>query len=115
MNTIYKLVAVLGIGWAIFVAPLLYFHAAKSGHDRLQANLIVVSRDMFTKEHLRNGSFVVPENYGDAFANRTQRLLQAEEQQSARLAVMTWVSSAFILVLSLYAWKSSGRSRPPSG
>lgn len=114
MNKFYKLIAVAGIVWAILISPVLYFRAAKDGHDRVLANLTIASQDLFTKTHLRNGWFIVPENYGDAFIYRTQRLLEAEDRHATRLALATWVSSAFILVLSLYALKASKKTDSPT-
>lgn len=114
MKPFYKLLAVFGICWAVLIHPFLFFRDVRDEHYRIVSSLAAVSQDLFVKAHATNGVFIVAENYGDAFAARTQQLLVSEDQRSLIFSVMTWISSVFILFLSVCILKRCKKAETPA-
>jgi hypothetical protein len=114
MKPFYKLLAIFGISWAVLIHPFLFFRDVRDEHYRIVSSMAAVSQDLFVKAHATNGVFVVPESYGDAYATRSQQLLASEEQRSVIFSVVTWISSAFILVLSVCILRRCKKDETPA-
>jgi len=114
MKPFYKLLAICGISWAVLIHPFLLFQDARDEHYRIVSSMACVSHDLFVTAHATNGIFVVPENYGDAYAARTQQLLAAEDRRSVIFSAVTWISSGFILVLSVCILKRCKKDERPA-
>jgi succinate dehydrogenase/fumarate reductase cytochrome b subunit len=114
MKPFYKLLAIFGISWAVLIHPFLFFRDVKDEHYRIVSGMAGVSQDLFVKAHATNGVFIVPENYGDAYATRTQQLLASEDRRSVIFSAVTWISSAFIVVLSVCILKRCKKDERPA-
>ena len=114
MKPFYKLLAIFGISWAVLIHPFLFFRDVRDEHYRIVRSMASVSQDLFVEAHATNGVFVVPEDLGDAYAARTQQLLTSEDQRSVIFPAVTWISSAFILVLSVCILKRCKKDETPS-
>jgi hypothetical protein len=114
MKPFYKLLAILGISWAVLIHPFLFCLDVRDEHYRIVRSMAGVSQDLFVKAHATNGVFVVPENFGDAYAARTQQLLASEDQRSLIFPAVTWISSVFILVLSVCILKRCKKDERPA-
>ena len=109
MKAFYKVLAIFGISWAVLIHPFLFIRDVRDEQYRIVSNMAGVSQDLFVKAHATNGVFVVPENDGAAYAARTQQLLASEDQRLMIFSVVTWVSSALILILSVYILRCSNK------
>ena len=114
MKLFYKFLAIFGISWAVLIHPFLFFRVGRDEHYRIVRSMASVSQDLFVKAHATNGVFVVPEDLGAAYAARTQQLLASEDQRLAIFPVMTWVSSAFILILSVGILRRCKKDETPT-
>jgi hypothetical protein len=114
MKLFYKLLAIFGISWAVLIHSFLFFRDVRDEHYRIVRSMASVSQDLFVKAHATNGVFVVPEDLGTAYVARTQQLVASEDQRSVIFPAVTWISSAFILVLSVCILKRCKKDERPA-
>ena len=108
MNDSYKFVCILGILWAIWVPPYLWYRDVKDQQYRQLRTVAALMPGVSPEKHGTNDMADVWQMY----ARDVSRLAQAERSRKSMFDSLAWISSGVILVLSLRAL-AGPRKRSP--
>jgi len=106
MKTLYKLFAILGIAWAVLIHPFLFLQAIGDQQTRRIEALEAVTRSWMGPGRITNGVASISEDNARTYVQRTHEVAEAYNRCSVTYWVISWVSSAFIITLSICALKA---------
>ena len=110
MTDLYKYVCILGILWAVWVPPYLWYRDVRDQQYRqLRAVATLMPGVSPTKQTTNDMSDV-----WQMYARDVSRLAQAERSRKSTFDSISWISSGFILVLSVCALSAGQRKRNPN-
>ena len=112
MQRFYKFFAIIGIAWAILIHPFLFFQAIRDEQTRKIEALDAVTRDWMSANRVTNGVVTIPENYANAYLQRTHEIAATHSHRSLVNWGITWISSGIIIAFSLCALKASKKNVP---
>jgi hypothetical protein len=106
MKTLYRLLAVLGIAWAVVIHPFLLLQAIADEQTRKVEALEAVTRNWMGPERVTNGVVSLSEDYARVYVQRTHEIAVAYHRRSTTYWVISWVSSVVIITLSFCVLKA---------
>jgi inner membrane protein involved in colicin E2 resistance len=109
MKTFYRLFAILGIAWAVLIHPFLFLQAIGDQQTRKIEALEAVTRSWMGPNRVTNGMVSISEDYARTYVQRTHEIAEAHNRRSVTYWVISWVSSAVIITLSICALLKAGK------
>ena len=107
MTDLYKYVCILGILWAVWVPPYLWYRDVRDQQYRQLRAVAALMPGVSPEKHGTNDMGDVWQMY----ARDVSRLAQAEHSRKSTFDSISWISSGFILVLSVCALNAGQRKR----
>jgi hypothetical protein len=112
MKTFCTIFGILGIAWAVLIHPFFLLQAIGDQQTRKIEALEAVTRNWMGPERVTNGVVSLSEDYARVYVQRTHEIAVAYHRRSTTYWVISWVSSAVIIVLSVCALRVSKKMPP---
>ena len=101
MKIVYRILAILGIAWAILIHPILLFEAVKGGQTQKIQALAAVTKEWMSHELVTNGVISLPEERADLYLRKTQEISDGHDRLATKVLVVNWISAVIIFAASL--------------